>query len=70
MFTGIDNTQLIEIAKRSKRSKPQNHRQLERNWNAASNVNDPPMWSPCSARAWEVAATKWTPLRGAGYAVQ
>jgi len=31
---GIDNTQLIEIAKRPKRSKPQNSPQLERNWNA------------------------------------
>jgi hypothetical protein len=34
IFTGIDNTQLIQIAKRSKRWKPQNHPQLGRNWNA------------------------------------
>ena len=33
-FKPIENTQLIEIAKRPKRWKPQNSRQLERNWNA------------------------------------
>ncbi len=34
IFKGIDNTQLIEIAKRPKRWNPQNSPQLERNWNA------------------------------------
>ncbi len=34
IFAGIDNTQLIQITKRLKRSKPQNRLQLERIWNA------------------------------------
>lgn len=38
LFKSIDNTQLIDLAKRQKRWKPQNSPQLERIWNARYSV--------------------------------